>query len=128
MSSSTLFTLYYLHIEINNNLPEKITIKPIDSFQLSYAGAVEVGSSVSLAADKELAITSQCIYNKMPAFKKVSKPYGKDKSKQIEETNPSSSKNISNNMFNMQLLYNINQAINLESWDSNFNPILLYVL
>ena len=31
-------------------------------------------------------------------------------------------------MFNIQLNYNINQALNLESWDGNFQIILLYEL
>jgi len=30
------------------------------------------------------------------------------------------------NMFNIQLNYNINQALNPESWDGNFHAILLY--
>ena len=33
---------------------------------------------------------------------------------------------ILENMFNIQLPYNINQALDSESWDGNFNPILLY--
>ena len=31
-------------------------------------------------------------------------------------------------MFNIQLNYNINQALDSESWDSNFQAILLYRL
>ena len=31
-----------------------------------------------------------------------------------------------NNMFNIQLQYNINQALDPESWDSNFQTISLY--
>ena len=33
---------------------------------------------------------------------------------------------IDNNMFNVQLQYDINQALDPESWDSNFHVISLY--
>ena len=83
-------------MEINNDIPEEISKEPIDSSQLSYTEEAEVSRSVSLAADIKSASNSQCIYNKMPALKKSSKPHGKDKGKQIEGTSPSPSKNMLN--------------------------------
>jgi len=50
--SNTSFIPYYLRIEINNDLPDKITVEPIDSFQLSYQDDVEGGNNlVSEVAD-----------------------------------------------------------------------------
>ena len=83
-------------MEINNNLSEKVSKEPINSSQLSYAGEVEVGRLVSQSVDKELANNSQYVYNKIPALKKAPKSYGKDKDKQTEGTNLSSSENVFN--------------------------------
>ena len=94
-------------MEINNNFLEKVSKEPIDSFQLSYAGQAKKDRSVRLAADKELASNSQCVYNKMSVFKKTSKSHSKGKGQQIEGTNLSSFKN----MLNIQLSYGINQAM-----------------
>jgi len=91
-------------MEINNDLSEEVSKEPINSFQLSYAEQAEVNRSVKLVADKESASNSQCVCNKIPVFKKASKPQGKDKSKQIEEANLSPSENV----LNTQLLYDIN--------------------
>ena len=81
-------------MEINNNLSEEVSEKPIDSSQLFYAGQVKVDRSVRLAANKKSASNIQCVCNKMPTLKKISKPHGKGKDKQIEETNPSLFKNM----------------------------------
>ena len=50
--------LYHKRIKINNKLPEVNSIDLINSSQLSYAGTVKVGGSVSLATDKEVASNS----------------------------------------------------------------------
>ena len=39
---------------------------------------------------------------------------------------PASSSTTSNSMFNIQLNYNINQALDLEEWNGNFHAILLH--
>ena len=83
-------------MEINNDIPDEVSKEPTDSSQLSYTEEAEVSKSVSLAANTKSASNSQCICNKMPALKKSSKPHGKDKSKQIEGTNSSPSKNMLN--------------------------------
>ena len=79
-----------MRIKLNNNFPEEVLTDPIDSSQLLYAGTAKVSDSVSLVTDKEIASTSQCVDNKIPALKKASKLYskGKGKDKQIEGNNP----------------------------------------
>ena len=47
-----------LVIKINNNLPEKVSTEPIDSFQLFYAGQAEEDRLVKLATNKESASNS----------------------------------------------------------------------
>ena len=50
--SDTLSISYHLRMEINNDFPDKITVKLIDSSQLSYQDDVEGGSNlVSEAAN-----------------------------------------------------------------------------
>ena len=95
-------------MEINNNHPEKDYTNPVDSSNLSYARTVKVGDSVSIATNKKAAGNSQHVDNKIPALKRVPKLHGKDKDKQIEGDNTISSEHISNNMCNIQILYNEN--------------------
>ena len=46
-------------MEINNDLPEEEDYtNPVDSSHLSYAGTAKVGNSVSMATDKEAAVTT----------------------------------------------------------------------
>ena len=44
--SDALSILYHLRMEINNDLPDKITVKLIDSSQLSYQDDIEGGGVV----------------------------------------------------------------------------------
>ena len=98
-------------IKINNDLSKKVSIEPINSSQLFYAGQAEEDRLVKLATDKESASNSQCICNEIPVLKKASKLHSKGKDKQIKRTNPSPSKN----MLNIQLPYDVNQATALET-------------
>ena len=116
--SSTIFSiLYYQRMEINNNLPDKDLEKLIDKSQLSYASTVDNGNNVRKAADNGPNLDKKNL-----ALKKAPEPCGKWKVSTVEYTNLE----ILENMFNIQLPYNINQALDSESWDGNFNPILLY--
>ena len=45
-------------MEINNDLPEEDYTNPVDSSHLSYAGTAKVGNSVSMATNKEAAVTT----------------------------------------------------------------------
>jgi len=51
----------------------------------------------------------------MPALKRVPKPCGKGKGKQIEGDDSISSEHISNNVYNTQISYDEDQAVDLES-------------
>ena len=73
--SNTSSILYYLRIEINNNLPDEITVEPIDSFQLSYQDDVEGGNNlVSEVADPGSTRKSQCIQHDILALNRAPKP------------------------------------------------------
>jgi len=80
---------------------------PINCSQLSYEGNVEVGDLVKMATDKHSTKENQHVCNEVPALKKVSKPCDKNKGVIIDKTNSSPSQNT----INIQLPYNINQAI-----------------
>ena len=72
--------------------------EPIDSSQLSYTTQKSQGNKNSEAANLSTNTEPQCVNNMEHAH---------------------SNQDI-NNMFNIQLNYNINQAIDPDSWDSNF--------
>jgi len=122
ISSSTLSIPYHQHIELNNDLPNTVSQKPIDSSQLSYTEEVEVGNLVRLATDKNSASDSQCVCNKIPTLKKKPQPYSKGKDKTINGTSFSPSENV----VNTQLPYNINQGTVPDTWDGNFHSVSLH--
>ena len=117
---------YYKRIELNNKLLDEDSPNPINSSQLSYEGSAKVDKLVNMAIDKDTASSSQHIGNKIPALKRAPKPYGKGKDKWIESIKPIPSEHTSNSIYNIQILYNVNQAIDLELWNGNFNSILLH--
>ena len=96
----------------------------IDSSQLSYAGGEEVEDLVRLVTNNDSASDSQCVCNETPTLKNKPKSYGKDKSKTIGRLSFSSSENI----INIQISYDVSQAIEPDIWDSNFHSVSLYGL
>ena len=75
-------------MEINNDLPDKITVEPIDSSQLSYQDNVERESNpVSEAADPGPIRMSYHVQHDILALNKAPKPQGK--SAAINNTNTS---------------------------------------
>ena len=102
-------------MEINNEHPKEDSTNSVDSSQPFYAEIAKIDDLVSLATDKEIASNSQCVNNKVPALNKVPKLHSKGKGKWIKSSKPISSEHISNNVYNMQIPYNINQAVNLKS-------------
>ena len=82
----------------NNNLDEDKVQEPIDSSQLSYVTQKSQDNKSSRVANLSTNIESQHVNN-------------------VEHTHNNQD---DNNMFNIQLNYNINQAIDPDSWDSNF--------
>jgi len=109
-------------MELNNDLPDIESQRSIDSSQLSNVGEAKVGDLVRLATDKDSASNSQCVCNETPALKRKPQPHGKSKGKLIDGPSSSSSKNI----VNTQLPYNINQAMESDTWDGNFHSISLH--
>ena len=117
---------YYRRMEINNNFLEENYTNPVDSSHLSYAKTAKVDEPVSIATNKKADSNSQCVDNEVPALKRVSKPHGKVKDKKIKSNDPTSLEHMSNNVCNTQITYDNNQTVDLESWDSKFNSILLH--
>ena len=117
VSSTISSILYHQRMEINNNLSNKDLEKLIDKSQLSYASTVGNENNVRKAADNGPNSDKENL-----ALKKAPEPCGKEKVSTVEYTNLETSEN----MLNIQLPYDINQALDPESWDGNFNPILLY--
>ena len=73
---------------------------------------------VRTATDTHSTKEKKCVCNETP----VSKPCSKGKNGMIDETNSSSSQNT----INIQLLYNINQAMEPDTWDGNFHFVSLH--
>ena len=72
--SNTSSILYHLKMEINNDLPDKITVKPIDSSQLLYQDGIEGRSNpISEAANPGPTRKSQYVQHDILVFNKVSK-------------------------------------------------------
>jgi len=93
ISSSTSSILYAQCMKMNNDI-----WNPIDSSQLSYKGNVEVDGLVSKLSSKK----EQHVQNEVLALKTTSKPQGENVF--INNLNTS----LPQNIFNIQLLYNIN--------------------
>ncbi len=65
---------YYLRMKINNDLPNKITVKPINSSQLSYQDNIKKRSNpVSKIANSGPTRKSQHVQHNTPALNKVPK-------------------------------------------------------
>jgi len=77
-----------------------------DSPQLEYITPKSQNNKVSGVTDMTCNLRQQCVTSDTLAFNT------------FVDSN--------NNVFNMQLQYNINQALNPEFWDGNFHAILLH--
>lgn len=118
--SNASFISYHRKIEVNNELPKKDSTDLINNSHLSYARIAKVDSLVSLATNKKMASNNQHVDNKVSTLKRVSKLHDNSKGKQIKSSNSTSLKYISDNVYNMQILYDINQAVDLESVQFHF--------
>ena len=107
---------------MNNNPPELESQKLINSSQLSYKGNIETEYSVSMATDKPPPKEEQHVQNKILDLKTTSKI--QDKSMPNKNSNISSFQNT----INIQLLYNINQATEQDTWDRDFYSISFHSL
>jgi len=96
--------VYHQHMTLNNNLSDCKIQKSINSSHLLYVDYTKEDESVSLATDSTSDKECQHMCNENLALKRAPKPYGKNKEKTVGGTNFEPSEN----MFNIQLPYNIN--------------------
>ena len=108
ISSSTSSISYHEHMEMKNNRPKDNIREPIDSFQLSCKDNTDKNEPISRVADTSSTDGKQYVSNVASALNMVSQPEGRN-----------SSNNSSNSSqwltLNIQLLYDINQAIDQDS-------------
>ena len=109
MSSSEASEEYTSRMEHLNNLPDDEEIRePIGSSQLFYVEGGGEGNPVSKAADSSTSKEQQCVNNEIPALSRAT--------------------NSNEHGFNVQIPYDVNQALDPESWDGNFHTISLHGL
>jgi len=90
----------------SDRIVENDPVAPTNSLQLKYMSPKSQDNQVSKAADLTSNSRQQCVVNIGPA---------------LNNESPNN-----NNMFNMQLNYNINQTLDSKSWDGNFWAISLH--
>jgi len=66
---------YYKKIVINNNLPDKEFVKPVDSSQLSYNGNGQERNYISMITDSVSSQEPQCVSNKTLALNTYNIPH-----------------------------------------------------
>jgi len=96
------------HIRVkkkSNRMDEDEPATSTDSIQVEYTSQKGRNGQVSNVADNTNNICHQHVSNKDLASSLLS----------------------GNNVFNIQLSYDINQALDLESWDGNFHVVFLHV-
>ena len=109
ISSSKALVDYATPMEWCNNLPNDDEVgKPINRSQLSHMEGEKEDNPVSKVTDSSISRKQQCVSNEDPALSKI--------------TNPNE------HVFNVQIPYNINEALDSESWDGNFYAISLHGL
>ena len=110
---------YHKYMECNNNLPDDNIQEPINSSQLFYKKHLKDEVPVSIATDSNNTETPQCVSHKGPILNTMHKLYGKTST--INSLN-----NVPQETFNIQLPYNIDQAIDQDAWDDSFHPIFIH--
>ena len=107
ISSSEALVDYHTKMECLNDLLDNEDLRePIDRFQLLYVTSEEQMNQVSVVANLINNMREQYISIEDPAL--------------------NFSCRSNENMFNVHLPYDINQALDPKSWDSNFHTISLY--
>ena len=101
ISSGTSSKPYYKHMELNNNLPDIDIWEPINSSQLSYKDNIVDKKPVSKIVNSNSIENLQHGTYNSPALKTIPKSQGRS-------TLINNSNSISQDTFNIQLLYNIN--------------------
>ena len=121
ISLSTSSKPYHEYMELNNYLPNIDIWEPINSSQLFYKNNIVDKKPVSKVANSNNTENLQCGTYESPALKTIPKPWSRS-------TPINNSNNIPQDTFNIQLLYNINQAIDQDAWDGDFYPISIHGL
>jgi len=111
--SNTSSISYYEYMEIDSNKLENINVESIESFQLSFMDNSNSSTLVSRVVNNSLADKSKYVFNEVLAL--VLLP-----SSHSSNNNISKSNNPKQLSININLLYNINQAINQDMWNRNF--------
>jgi len=88
----------------SDRIDEDKPITSVGSIQIEYVSQGGQKDQVSKVSNSTNNVSQQCVSNEVPA----------------------SSSPLSNNVFNVQLNYNINQALDPEKWDGNFYVISLH--
>jgi len=114
---------YYERMEIMNTiLPDEVQ-EPINSSQLSYAsnkGKDNRGEQVSKVTDNSIQKNTPHVSNKVSALKSIPTTCGEHAVNKTTNSRPLQK------VFNIQLPYNINQALEENLWDGNFHSISLH--
>ena len=103
--SSTFSISYHEHIDIDNNKLDNDNREPIDSFQLSYVDNSNKDKPISRMADNSPTNRIQYVSNEVPALMSSFPTQGHD-------NNSNGSNSDQQSIFNISVLYNINQIIN----------------
>jgi len=111
--SNTSSISYYEYMEIDSNKLENINVESIESFQLSFMDNSNSSTLVSRVVNNSLADKSKYVFNEVLAL--VLLP-----SSHSSNNNISKSNNPKQLSININLLYDINQAINQDMWNRNF--------
>ena len=107
ISSSNYNEDYYMRVQKESNkIVEDNFVAISDSSQLKYMTLKSQKNYISKVANSNNNLRQPHVVNIEPA---------------LNNTSPSS-----NNMFNIQLSYDIDQALDLELWNSNFQAISLH--
>jgi len=88
----------------SNRMDEDDSVTTSNSIQLVYTNSKGQNSQVSNVADNTSSTCQQCTINKIPALNQLA----------------------GNNVVNIQLNYDIGQALDPESWDGDFYAISLH--
>ena len=107
MSSSKASVDYATRIErLNNFLNNEEVKEPIDNLQLFHMAIGGQDNQVSKVANSSSSREQQHVFNKNLALNRAT--------------------NSNKHVFNVQILYDVNQILDAELWDSSFHAILLH--
>ena len=117
--SNTSSVSYYECMEIDSNKLENINMESIKSFQLSFTDNSNNSTLVSRVADNSSTDKSKHVFNEASTSVPIPSSYSPN-------NNISESNNSKQSLININLLYNMNQAIYQDIWNRNFQLVSLH--